>query len=63
MLIVPNYAYLITLDVDSLHVYPNISHDEAIVCFLRKFKRHPNKVFLLNLLNYVLKTMHSNLTT
>ena len=50
---VPTNAYLITLDIESL--YTNISHDEAIISFLRKFKHHPKKVFLLDLLKFVLK--------
>lgn len=52
-LIVPTHAYLITLDIESL--YTNISHEEAILSFLRIFKHHPKKVFLLDLLKYVLK--------
>ena len=50
---VPPDAYLITLDIESL--YTNISHDEAITTFLKKFIQHPKKVFLLDLLKYVLK--------
>ena len=50
---VPSEALLITLDIESL--YTNISHSEAIVSFLRRFKSHPSKVFLLDLLKYVLK--------
>ena len=52
-LTIPVHAYLITLDIESL--YTNISHEEAIISFLRKFKHHPRKVFLLDLLKYVLK--------
>ena len=50
---VPLEAYLITLDIESL--YTNISHNEAILSFLRIFAQHPQKVFLLDLLKYVLK--------
>ena len=46
-------AYPITLDIESL--YTSISYNEAIVSFLRKFKNHPKKVFLLDLLKYVPK--------
>ena len=45
-------AYLETLDIESL--YTNITHDEAILLFLRRFRQHPQKVFLINLLKYVL---------
>ena len=46
-------AYFITLDIESL--YTNISHDETIITFLKIFKHHPQKVFLLDLLKFVLK--------
>ena len=46
-------SYLVTLDIESL--YTNISHDQAIVTFLRIFKNHPQVVFLLDLLKFVLK--------
>ena len=60
---IPANAHLITMDIES--VYTNISHDEAtgICSFLRILKSHPQKVFLLDLLKYVLKTMFSSLTT
>ena len=48
----PN-AYLITLDVESL--YTNNLHEEAITSFLRIHRKHPQKIFLLDLLKYVLK--------
>ena len=50
---VPPHAYLVTLDIESL--YTNISHEEAIASFLKRFKDAPQKVFLLDLLKYVLK--------
>ena len=52
---IPKGSYLVTLDIQSL--YTNITHEEAIMTILRKFKSHPLKIFLLNLLKYVLKTM------
>ena len=52
-LVIPPHCLLVTLDVESL--YTNISHDEAIISFLRIVKDHPLKVFLLDLLKYVLK--------
>ena len=48
----PN-AYLITLDIESL--YTNISHEEAVMSFLKIHRKHPQKIFLLDLLKYVLK--------
>ena len=45
---IPKCSFLITLDIQSL--YTNITHEEAIITFLRKFKHHPQKVFLLDLL-------------
>ena len=50
---IPKDAYLVTLDVESL--YTNITHEEAIMTLLKIFKSHPLKVFLLDLLKYVLK--------
>ena len=50
---VPFNSYFITLDIESL--YTNISHEEVIISFLRKFKHHPKKVFFLDLLKFVLK--------
>ena len=50
---IPANAYLITLDIESL--YTNISHDQAIITFLKVFKNHPQVVFLLDLLKFVLK--------
>ena len=50
---VPPNAYLVTLDIESL--YTNITHEEAIASFLRRFGRDPQKVFLLDLLKFVLK--------
>ena len=47
---IPKDSYLVSLDVESL--YTNLSHEEAITTLLRKFKSHPLKVFLLNLLKY-----------
>ena len=51
--VIPMNAYLITLDIESL--YMNISHEEAIVSLLRTFRNHPQKVFLLDLFQFVLK--------
>ena len=48
---VPREAYLVTLDIESLHT--NISHSEAILSFLSLFKQHPQKGFLLDLLKWV----------
>ena len=42
---IPIHSYLITLDIESL--YTNISHDQAIITFLKIFKGHPQLVFLL----------------
>ena len=50
---VPPNAFLVTLDIESL--YTNITHEEAIVSFLKRFADDPNKVFLLDLFKYVLK--------
>ena len=50
---IPKHSLLVTLDIESL--YTNISHEEAIICFIRKFKGHPLIVFMLDLLKYVLK--------
>ena len=50
---IPANSYLITLDIESL--YTNISHDQAIITFLKIFKNHPQLVFLLDLLKFVLK--------
>lgn len=50
---VPPHAYLVTLDLESL--YTNITHEEAISSLLRRFRHDPQKVFLLDLLKYVLK--------
>ena len=50
---IPQHSLLVTLDIESL--YTNITHEQAILSFLRKFKNHPLKVFLLDLLKYVLK--------
>ena len=58
---VPPHAYLVTLDIESL--YTNITHDEAIVSFLKRFKHDPRKIFLLDLLKYVLKIMFPNLVS
>ena len=49
----PAKSYLIILDIECL--YTNISHDQAIVTFLRIFKNHPQVIFLLDLLKFVLK--------
>ena len=49
----PPQAYLITLDVESL--YTNTSHEEAIKSLLKRFECDPQKVFVLDLLKYVLK--------
>ena len=46
-------SYLVTLDIKSL--YTNITHEEAIRTLLKIFEFHPLKVFLLDLLKYVLK--------
>ena len=51
---IPIGSYLVSLDIKSL--YTNITHEEAIMTPLRKFKSHPSKVSLLDLLKYVLKT-------
>ena len=51
---IPTDSLLITLDIESL--YTNISHDQAIITFLRIFKNHPQLVFLIDLLKYVLKS-------
>ena len=51
---IPTNAFLITLDIESL--YTNISHDQAIVTFLKIFKNHPQLVLLVDLLKYVLKS-------
>ena len=50
---IPEKAFLITLDIESL--YTNIGHNEAITSFLKIFEQHPQKVFSLDLLKYVLK--------
>ena len=55
---VPANAGLITLDIENL--YTNISHSDAITVFLKTLKNHPNKVFVLDLLKYVLKSNVSN---
>ena len=52
---IPKKVYFITLDIESF--YTNISHNEAIASFLKIFERHPQKVFLLDLLKYVLKKL------
>ena len=57
---VPPQALLVTLDIESL--YTNITHEEAITSFLRRFKRDPRKVFLLDLLNMYSRIMCFNLT-
>ena len=41
------------LDIESL--YTNVSHEETIVAFLRRQKHNLHKVFVLDLLKYVLK--------
>ena len=45
---VPTNAHLITLDIEGLYMYTNISQKDAIVPFLRKFKHHLEKVFFLD---------------
>ena len=50
---IPANALLICLDIESM--YTNISHNQAIVTILKIFKNHPHRVFLLDLLNFVLK--------
>ena len=50
---IPKHFLLVTLDIESL--YTNISHEEAIIYLIRKFKGHPLIVFVLDLLKYVLK--------
>ena len=50
---IPANAFLICLDIESL--YTNISHDQAIITFLKIFKNHPQLTFLLDLLKFVLK--------
>ena len=50
---IPKDSYLVSLDIESL--YTNITNKEAITTLLRRFKSHPLKVFLLDLLKYVLK--------
>ena len=41
-------AHLITLDMESLHVYTDISQKDTAVSFLRKFKPHLKNVFFLD---------------
>lgn len=41
------------MDIESL--YTNYSHDQAIISFIKIFKNHPQLVFLLDLLKFVLK--------
>ena len=48
----PPQAYLITLDTESL--YTNISHEEDIKSLLKRFEHVSCKVFILDLLKYVL---------
>ena len=50
---IPINAYLITLDIESL--YTNISRDQAIIKFTKIFNDHPQLVFLVDLLKFVLK--------
>ena len=50
---IPAHSHLATLDITSL--YTDITHSEAITIFLKIFKHHPKKVFLVDLLKYVLK--------
>ena len=47
---IPIGSYLVSLDIESLYTTCNITHEEAITTLLRKFKSHPSKVFLLDLL-------------
>ena len=49
----PTNSYLITLYIENL--YTNKSHDQAIITFLKIFKNHPQVVFHLDLLKFVLK--------
>ena len=49
----PPQAYLILLDIESL--YTNISHKQAIKSLLNRFEHDLCKVFILDLLKYVLK--------
>lgn len=51
---IPTNSFLITLDIKSL--YTNISRDQAITTFLKVFKGHPQLMFLLDLLKFVLKS-------
>ena len=51
---IPTNSYLITLDIESL--YTNISHEQAIISFLKVFDGHPQLVFLLDLFKFVLKS-------
>ena len=50
----PINSYLVTLDIESF--YTNISHDQAIITFLKVFEGHPQLVLLLDLLKFVLKS-------
>ena len=50
---IPANAHLITLDIESL--YTNISHEQSITSVLKRLENHPQKVFMLHLLKYVLK--------
>lgn len=48
----PEDVLLATLDIESL--YTNITHQQAIHAFMRRFSAHPRRVFLLDLLKFVL---------
>ena len=51
---VPLNAYIVTLDIESL--YKNIIHEEAVASFLKRLIADaPQKAFILDLLNYVLR--------
>ena len=48
----PPHVYLVTSNIESL--YTNITHTRAIEAFTSRFRSHPNFVFLLDLLKFVL---------
>ena len=48
----PKQTLICTLDIESL--YTNVTHEQAISAFARRFSSHPKFVFLLDLLKFVL---------